>query len=76
MNRYITSVYINQANGILSRIYASPGQGRPRSMLTSADASASAALAAYDAMNYGGAASHAKDAYSKVLAAASHIHPG
>jgi len=73
MNRYMTSIYINQANSILARIYASPKAGRASSLLTSADGYASAALAAYDAMDYSGAASNAKLAYSKVLEAAAKI---
>lgn len=68
MNHYLTAVYINQANSILARIYASSRAGQAPDLLASADASASAALAAYDAMNYASAASHASAAYSKVQA--------
>lgn len=73
MNRYMTSVYINQANSILARIYASPKAGKASSLLTSADGHAAAALAAYDTMDYAGAASEAKLAYEDVLAAAAQI---
>ena len=73
MNRYLTSVYINQANTILAKIYASPKAGQVASMLVSADNSAAAALAAYNSMNYVSAASNAKSAYDKVVAAAAKI---
>jgi hypothetical protein len=74
MNRYLTSVYLNQANGILARVYASPRAGRVSGALTAADASAAAALAAYAAMDYAGAAAQAKQAYDGVLAAAEQIN--
>jgi len=70
MNRYMTSIYINQANAILADIYASPRAGDASSLLTSADNHAAQALASFDAMDYAGAALHAKLAYGDVLAAA------
>ena len=73
MNRYMTSVYLNQANTILANIYASPKAGQAASLLTSADNHAAMALSAYDAMDYAGAAYHAKMAYNDVLAAAAQI---
>ena len=73
MNRYMTSVYINQANAILADIYASSKAGQASSLLTSADNHAALALTAYDAMDYAGAAMHAKLAYEDVLAAAAQI---
>jgi len=73
MNRYLTSAYINQANQVLTAIYASPRAAEASSLLTSADAHAGAALADYAAMNYAAAAFHAKAAYKDVLAAAAHI---
>lgn len=73
MNRYMTSVYLNQANTILAQIYASPRAGLAASLLASADSSASSALSAYDAMDYAGAALNAKMAYEKVLQAAALI---
>jgi hypothetical protein len=73
MNRYMTSVYINQANTILAQIYASPRAGRAASLLISADGSASSALSAYGAMDYASAAHNAKLAYEKVLEAAALI---
>lgn len=74
MNRYMTSIYINQANTILARIYASPRAAKAASLLTSADGHAAMALAAYAAMDYAGAAHHAKLAYNDVLAAAAQIN--
>jgi len=73
MNRYLTSVYLNQANMILADIYASPKAGQASSFLTSADNHSAMALAAYDAMDYAGAVFHAKAAYNDVLAAATQI---
>ena len=74
MNRYMTSVYLNQANSILADIYASSKAGQAGGLLTSADNHAAMALTAYDAMDYAGAAFHAKMAYDDVLAAAAQIH--
>ena len=73
MNRYLTSVYLNQANAILADIYASPKAGQVGSILTSADNHAAIALSAYDSMDYASAAMHAKLAYKDVLAAAAQI---
>jgi hypothetical protein len=74
MNRYLTSVYLNQANTILADIYASPKAGQASSLLTSADTHAAMAISAYYAMDYESAAYHAKAAYSDVLAAAAQIN--
>jgi hypothetical protein len=74
MNRYMTSVYLNQANTILADIYASARAGQANSLLTSADGNAAMALTAYDSMDYAGAASYAKQAYEDVLAAAAQIN--
>ena len=74
MNRYMTSIYINQANVILADIYASPRAGRASSLLTTADNHAALALAAYAGMDYAGAALHASLAYGDVLAAAAQIN--
>jgi hypothetical protein len=74
MNRYMTSVYLNQANAVLADIYASPKAGKVAAALLAADAQAAAALTAYDAMDYAGAADHAKQAYNGVLAAAAQIN--
>jgi len=74
MNRYMTSVYINQANAILADVYASSKAGQAASLLTSADNHAAMALTAYDTMDYAGAAMHAKLAYEDVLAAAAQIN--
>jgi hypothetical protein len=73
MNRYLTAVYINQANAILEDIYASPRAGQVTGLLTSADAAAADALAEHDAMNYAVAVDHAKQAYETVLRAAAQI---
>jgi len=74
MNRYMTSVYINQANAILADIYASSKAGKVSSLLLSADDHAAMALAAYDAMDYEDAAMHARLAYSDVLSAAAQVN--
>ncbi len=74
MNRYLTAIYINQANAILADIYASPMAGAASNLLTSADNHAAMALSAYAAMDYAGAALHAKAAYEDVLAAAGAIN--
>jgi hypothetical protein len=74
MNRYLTSIYINQANTILADIYASPNAGQASSLLNSTDNRAGLALNAYAAMDYAGAAAHAQAAYSDVLAAAAQIN--
>ena len=74
MNRYLTSIYLNQANVVLAQIYASPRAAQVSSLLTSADADAALALAAYAAMDYPNAASHAKAAYQNVLSAATQIN--
>lgn len=73
MNRYMTSIYLNQANTILADIYASPKAGRAGALLLSADNHAAQALAAYDSMDYASAAAHAKLAYEDVLSAAAQI---
>ncbi len=74
MNRYLTSIYINQANMILADIYLSPRAGRVSGLLESADSHAAMALAAYAAMDYAGAVFHAKMAYGDVLSAADEIN--
>jgi hypothetical protein len=74
MNRYLTSIYLNQANTILADIYASPKAGQVGSLLTSADDNAAIALAEYDTMDYANAAMYAKAAYSDVLTAAAQIN--
>ena len=73
MNRYLTSVYLNQANTILADIYVSPKAGQASSLLTSADNHAAMALSAYDNMDYASAAMHAKLSYEEVMAAAAQI---
>ena len=70
MARYLTAGYINQANTILAAIYTSPRAGAASASLLAADAQASGALSAYQAMNYGTAAARAKLAFGQVLAAA------
>jgi hypothetical protein len=73
MNRYLTSVYLNQANVVLERIYASPRAGQASSLLLAADSAAANALAEYDAMEYASAAARARAAYSLVLDAAAQL---
>jgi hypothetical protein len=74
MGRYLTAVYINQANRILAAILSSPRAGAVSSTLNAADTDASAALVSYAAMNYTTAATQAKLAYTTVLAAAGQIN--
>jgi hypothetical protein len=74
MNRYLTSVYVNQANAVLAQIYASPRAASVSAALLAADGHAAAALAAYDTMDYGGAAAHAQLAYEQVMDAAAAIN--
>lgn len=54
MNRYLTSVYINQANVIPADIYASPKADTVSGLLASADGHAAAALASYGTLDYAG----------------------
>lgn len=74
MNRYMTSVYLNQANAILKKIYKSPRAGRVGDMLLSADADAAEALASHADMEYQEAVFSAKAAYDTVVAAAGQIN--
>lgn len=74
MNRYLTSVYINQANVVLEKIYASPRAAQVAAQLLEADDHAAAALAAYDDMDYLSAAGEAQTAYQIVLDAAAAIN--
>jgi len=74
MNRWMTAIYINQANNILQKILASPRTDQVGDALSSADSDAASALLKYDDMNYLGAVLMAKSAYDKVLAAAAQIN--
>jgi hypothetical protein len=74
MARYMTAAYLNTANSVLGQIYASPRAGQVAGMLTDADADAAAALAAYDAFDWAGAAALAKAAYDAVMDAAAAIN--
>lgn len=74
MNRYLTSVYINQANTVLAQIYATPKASQVGALLTAADTHAAAALTAYTAMQYAESAQRAKQAYQTVVAAAAAIN--
>jgi hypothetical protein len=73
MNRWMVSVYLNQANAVLAKVYASPRAGEAGGLLTAADGNAASALAAYDAMDYADAVISAKSAYQGVIAAAAKI---
>jgi hypothetical protein len=74
MNRWMTSVYINQANTILADIYASPRAAQVSGLLISADNAATAALDSYAAMDYATAVTQAQSAYQDVLEAARQIN--
>jgi hypothetical protein len=73
MNRWMTAVYINQANKILAKILASPRAEQVDAALASADADAAAALVSYDNMNYLLAVEKSKFAYQRVVSAAVQI---
>ena len=73
MYRYLAAVYVNQTNALLPAIYKKPGVAKQASLLLAADARAGAALTAYAAMDYAGAAANAKLAYDKVIAAAARL---
>ena len=73
MARYLTAVYVNQANALLPAIYKKPGVAKQASLLLAADARAGAALTAYAAMDYAHAAANAKLACDKVIAAAARL---
>ncbi len=69
MNRYMTSVYINEANKLLGERFGDQmPKGRGFESLALADMKATQAIAAYQSMNYSGAASLAKNAYELVRA--------
>jgi hypothetical protein len=74
MNRWMTAVYINQANLILAKIVSSPRSSEIDGLLSSADSDASDTLAKYDTMDYLAAVLNAKSAYEKVLSAAAQIN--
>lgn len=74
MNRYMTAIYINQANKILPAILSSPRATEVSTALSSADSDAAAALTSYGNMEYLNAAVSAKSTYDKVLAAAASIN--
>lgn len=74
MNRYLTSVYLNQANQVLARIAASPRAASVMAALSAADGKATQALSNYAAMEYDDAAASAKSAYAQLLNAASAIN--
>jgi hypothetical protein len=73
MNRLLTAAYINQANAVLAKIYASPRAGRVTGKVLAADTKAGEALVRYQAMDYLGALTWAHEAYELVLGAAVQI---
>lgn len=74
MNRWMTAVYINEANKVLAKIFASPRAEQVSNNLASADADAAAALVRYGNMDYLLAVEKAKSAYERVVAAAVQIN--
>ena len=74
MNRNLTAAYLNQANAVLAKILASPTSREVNELLVAADLQGAAVLNIYQTMDYANAASYAKDAYAKVLAAAAQIN--
>jgi hypothetical protein len=74
MHRWLTATYINEANRILGKVAASPLAGAVAGDMTSADGDAASALASYAGFNYQTAATEARRAYEKVLAAAKKIN--
>lgn len=73
MDRWLTAAYINHANSVLARIYASPRVNAQAAALMAADAKAAEALAQYQSMNYGAAVISARTAYMGVLTSAAAI---
>jgi hypothetical protein len=74
MSRYMTSIYINQANKVLADVMKSPRAYKVTDLLSAADAKAALALSAYDTMDYPAAVISAKQAYQLVLDAAHEIN--
>jgi hypothetical protein len=74
MDRWMTAVYINQANLILGKIVASPQVSQVAGLLSSADADATTALTKYNGMDYLNAVISAKSAYNKVLTTAADLN--
>jgi hypothetical protein len=74
MWRYMTVVYLNYANKISGQIMSNPHAGDVAGMIGDADASATAALADYQNMNYLGAVTKMKTAYDTVVQAALSIN--
>lgn len=70
MNRYMTSIYLNQSNVILEKIYKSPRVTKVSAQLLAADAAAASAVSAYGSMDYLDAVTLAKAAYDAVVDAA------
>jgi len=70
MYRYMTIEYLNYANKILEMINENPHAGDVASMVASADALATAALADYQAMNYLNGVTKMKQAYDTIVEAA------
>jgi hypothetical protein len=74
MNRYLTSAYLNQANQVLAKIVASPRASQVQGAITTADATATEALTAFQASDWGSAAAKAASAYRGLLTAAASIN--
>ena len=74
MNRWLTSVYVNEANRILSSITASPRASQVDAEIAAADSDATAALSSYAAFQYHAASDRARRAYDRVLSAAGKIN--
>ena len=74
MNRNLTAAYLNHANAILAKILASPRSKEVNPLLVAADQQAAVSLNIYQTMDYASAVFYAKDAYSKILAAAALIN--
>ena len=74
LNRVMAAAYLNQANAVLARVYASARAGRATALLLAADADAAAAVAAFQASDWEGALFSAKAAYDTVMDAAASIN--
>lgn len=74
MNRYLTAIFLNEANQVLAKILASPRAFQVSAAITAADAQAAAAVASLQAYDYPNAAAKASSAYRGLLAAAAAIH--
>jgi hypothetical protein len=73
MYRYEFAGYLNWSNALLGDILASPDAGKVDNLLRKADQEAKAARRDFEAWNYLGAATNARQAYERLLKAAQEL---